>query len=374
MHSSDIKQEKEAESFIRSVFSQFLTEGRWLGSRSYGSGHIHDTYLVETDGDNDDYILQRVNNAVFRDVPGMQENIELVTGHIRKKLLAKKDADVKRECLTVIPAKTGKSWILDSDGKYWRLFLFIPDHRSYDLVDSPEKAYEGGRAVGKFQSMLRDLDGNHLIETIPSFNNIETKLDIFNRKVAEDPLSRVKKLNEEIKFVTDRLDGLRDFINHRRAGRIPTRITHNDTKFNNILFDRDDKSLCLIDLDTVMPGYVHYDFGDAIRTGACPASEDEQDLSRISMDINLFRAYSAGYLSEISDTLNSIEKEYLAFAPQLITYNQVVRFLADYIDGDKYYKIHYEEHNLQRTRSQIALVKSMEEQYPEMQKIIGELG
>jgi thiamine kinase-like enzyme len=217
------------------------------------------------------------------------------------------------------------------------------------------------------------MPGDPLFETIPNFHNIESRLDTFSLKIEQDPVGRVAAAGNEIDEFLKRAEEMKIILKLGRDKKIPVRITHNDTKFNNILLDENDKALCIIDLDTVMPGYVHYDFGDAIRTAANTAPEDEKDLLKINMDINLFKAYAEGYLSETGDTLNEVEKEYLAFAPKLITYTIALRFLTDYIDGDNYFKTHHESHNLQRTRAQLKLLKSMEEQYEEMRKIITKL-
>jgi thiamine kinase-like enzyme len=219
-------------------------------------------------------------------------------------------------------------------------------------------------------AMLADLPGEPLHETIPFFHHIGKRLDTFLNSVRSNSAGRAAGVSEEIDFVLKRAEEMKTIIRLGNDGKIPLRITHNDTKFNNILFDNNDKALCVIDLDTVMPGYVHYDFGDAIRTAANVASEDETDLSRIRMDIELYKAFSQGYLSEAKNTINDVEKEYLAFSPKLITYTMAVRFLTDYLDGDIYYKIHHPNHNIDRARAQLKLVKSMEEQYDEMQRTI----
>jgi thiamine kinase-like enzyme len=253
------------------------------------------------------------------------------------------------------------------------MYIFISNHHSYNLVDSEDKAFEGGKAVGRFQAMLSDMPGGPLFETIPWFHNIEKRLQSFDIKISEYPAGRVKSVTVEIDEIHKRAEEMKIILKLGNEGRIPLRITHNDTKFNNILLDENDKALCIIDLDTVMPGYVHYDFGDSIRTAANTASEDEKDLSKVGMDINLFRAYSEGYLSETAGTLNDVEKEFLAFSPLLITYTIALRFLTDFIDGDHYFKIHHELHNLQRARAQLQLLKSMEGQYEEMKRIIRKL-
>jgi thiamine kinase-like enzyme len=359
---------------LKKIYNSFAADGTFADGVLCGNGHIHDTFRIETsENEKDDYILQRLNNKVFRNIPELQENIERVTNHLFNKLLSIPGADIKRECLTLVGAKNGKSWIEDEDGNFWRMFIFIPDHIVYDIVDSPEKAFEGGKAIGRFQAFLTDLPGISLHETIPSFHDVEKRIDNFNFTLKNDPVGRVKETVKETDFILKRADEMRIIQKLGREGKIPVRITHNDTKFNNILFDKNGKSLCIIDLDTVMPGYFHSDFGDAIRTGANIATEDENDLSKIKMNIDLFEAYARGYLSETNNTLNGIEKEYLAFSPLLMTYEQALRFLTDYIDGDKYYRIHNKNHNIQRTRAQIRLLESMEEQYSGMQKIINKL-
>ncbi len=359
---------------LKTIFDSFTANGSFAEAFPCGNGHIHDTFRIETsEKDREDYILQKLNNIVFRNIPELQENIERVTMHMHRKLLLIPGADVKRECLTLVPAKNGKSFIVDKDGSFWRMFIFITDNRSYDIVDSPEKAYEGGRAIGRFQALLTDLPGKPLNETIPSFHDVEKRIDNFMNSLKNDPVGRVNETTGETDSILKRADEMRIIQKLGREGKIPVRITHNDTKFNNILFDVNGKSLCLIDLDTVMHGYFHSDFGDAIRTGANSAAEDESDLSKVKMDIDLFGAYARGYLSETNNTLNAIEKEYLAFAPLLMTYEQALRFLTDYIDGDIYYRIHNKSHNIQRTRSQIRLLESIESQYTEMQKIITRL-
>jgi len=359
---------------LKEIFDSFKADGTFSKGEPFGSGHIHDTFRIETvEKDKDNYILQRINNRIFRNIPELQDNIERVTVHLRKKISSIPGSDIKRECLQLIPAKNGKSWIVDNQGSYWRMMVFIKGHRSYDIVDSPNKAFEGGKAIGRFQALLTDLPGKPLYDTIPFFHDIKKRLSTFLSTLKEDPAGRVRETVAETEFILSRSDNMRIIHKLGSEGKIPVRITHNDTKFNNILFDENDKSLCIIDLDTVMSGYFHSDFGDAIRTGSNIASEDEKDLLKVKMDINLFEAYAEGYLSETRNTLNAVEKEYLAFAPLLMTYEQALRFLTDYIDGDRYYKIHHEQHNLQRTRAQLKLVESMEEQYEAMKKIIRDL-
>lgn len=354
------------------IFSRFLAKGEFRSGYSFGPGHIHDTYRIKTAGDeDDDYILQRLNANVFRDIPRLQENMERVTNHLRQKISEIPGSNVRRECLTMMPSvETGKSFFIDEDGNYWRMFIFISDHRSYERVDSYDKAFEGGRIIGRFQSMLADLPGKPLHETIPDFHNVARRLEAFHRVIKNDPAGRVSSVAKEIGEIVKREEEMKVILRLGEEGRIPLRITHNDTKFNNILFDANGRALCIIDLDTVMPGYVHYDFGDAIRTATNRADEDSEDLSSVSMDIDIYRAYAEGYLSGAWSTLNATETEYLAFSPKLLTYIMATRFLTDYIDSDKYYKILYPQHNLQRNRVQLALLTDMEAQYETMVQII----
>ena len=360
---------------IKKLFSCFRAEGTFLSGESFGPGHIHDTYRITTaEKGCDDYILQRLNNKVFKDIPRLQENMERVTSHLRMKITAIEGSDIKRECLTLIPSRSsGYSWHADDEGNFWRMFIFISDHRSYEQVDSLHKAREGGRAIGRFQAMLADLPGEPLHETIPDFHDIRKRLDTFHRVIEKDPAGRVSGTAEEISEILRREEEMKIILRLGDEGKIPLRITHNDTKFNNILFDSNDKALCLIDLDTVMPGYVHYDFGDAIRTASNRVAEDCADLSQVSMNIGIYEAYAQGYLAETAGTLNDTEKKYLPFAPKLLTYIMATRFFTDYLDGDTYYKIRYPGHNLQRNRNQIALLKSMEAQYDRMVEIINNI-
>lgn len=359
---------------LNKVFSFFHTEGTFNSVEPYGSGHIHDTFRIKTlEPEKDDYILQRLNTRVFHNIPQLQNNIERVTVHLRNRLMQIPGSDVKRECLQLVPALDGKTWVQDDQGNFWRMYLFISDHKTYNVVDSADMAFEAGKAIGKFQAMLADMPGNSLYETIPDFHNIEKRLEAFYSVVKRNPVKRAQSVSAETEQVLRRSEEMRVILDLGKKGRIPLRITHNDTKFNNILLDRNNKALCVIDLDTVMPGYVHYDFGDAIRTVTNPASEDEKDLTKIDLNLDFFKAYSEGYLSETSGMLNETEKEYLPFAPILITYTIAVRFLTDYIDGDNYFKIHHEHHNLQRACAQIKLVSCMEEHYNDMKKIIKSL-
>ena len=357
---------------LERIFKRFDTSGSYLKAYPFGTGHIHDTFRIETGTGYRDYLIQKLNNTIFLDIPGLQDNIYRVTTHIRTKMKcdSESEGDIERKCLTVIKSKEGKSWFRDDSDNYWRMFLFIPDHRSYDIVQNKSLAYEGGKAVGRFQSLLSDLPGPRLNETIPFFHDIEKRLETFHGVLKKDPVSRVKSVKNEINFVMAREEEMKTILNLGREGKIPLRITHNDTKFNNILFDEKDRALCLIDLDTVMPGYIHYDFGDSIRTVANTGAEDEEDLSLVSMNIEFYESFTKGYLEQVKDVLNKTEIDYLAYAPSLMTFIMGLRFLTDYISGDVYYKIHKPNQNILRTRAQFRLVECFEKQLDTMKSLI----
>ena len=349
------------------IAGRFALDGSAVEVRPLGEGFINDTFVVTTNGPLR-YILQRKNKAVFPDVPAMMDNIAAVTAHIKKKV-----ADPLRETLTVIPALDGKLYYQDSEGEYWAVCLFIEDTVTYDIASTPEMARQGGIGIGRFQSLLADFD-KPLAEVIKGFHNIRWRFTQWDASLVADKAARSASVTEEIAFVEERRERMLAFWKMVEDGVLPLRVTHNDTKLSNILFDRrSGQVLCAIDLDTVMSSTSLNDVGDAIRSYANATVEDDPDYGKVALRLDMYEAYMDGYLSQRRDTLADSEKEWLAFAPLYITYEQVLRFLMDYIDGDTYYKIRYPEHNLVRTRSQIALLRSMEANYPEMQRIVGNL-
>ena len=355
------------------IFKRFRAEGTFAEGKVFGTGHIHDTYKIETKEASRDYLLQKLNSKIFTDIPGLQENIFRVSNHIRQKLTENGESDIDRKCLTVIKTNDGRTWFRDHKGDYWRMFIFIPDHHSFDEVKNPIQAYEGGKAKGRFQSLLSDLPGPRLNETIPYFHDVERRLETFHMALKEDAVSRAERVKDEISFVLARQEEMKTIPRLGQQGKIPLRITHNDTKFNNILFDEHDRALCLIDLDTVMPGYVHYDFGDSIRTAANAAAEDEEDLSKVYADLEIYEAFTRGYLQQISNILEPSEIEYLALAPSFMTFVMGLRFLTDYIMGDVYYKIHKPNHNILRSRAQFRLIEDFEMKLETMKSIISDI-
>lgn len=352
---------------LLSIAERFDLEGTIASIKPLGEGFINDTFVIRTEGDAPDYILQRKNHAVFPDVPGMMENILAVTEHIKAKV-----ADPLRETLTVVRARDGKLYVED-EGNFWAVCLFIADTSSFDRADSPELAYQGGVGIGRFQALLADFD-KPLNETIKGFHNIRHRFAQWDAAVAADAAGRVASLAEEIGWVESRRREMLDFWSLVEDGTIPTHVTHNDTKISNILFDKPTgKVLCAIDLDTVMSSTSLNDFGDAIRSYANTGAEDDRDLDNVELSIEMFRAYADGYLSQQRATMTRSELDWLAFSARYITFEQVLRFLMDYIDGDKYYKTAYPEHNLVRTRAQYKLLQSMERRYDEMCAIVREL-
>ena len=349
------------------IASLFAFEGDVVSVTPLGEGFINDTYIVQTAGGAPNYILQRKNHYVFPNVPAMMENIVAVSNHIKAKV-----DDPMRQAFTVIPTRDGKL-CAEVDGNFWAACLFIEGSKCYQRADTLDLARQGGVGIGRFQSLLADFD-KPLYETIKGFHNIRYRFEQWDASVAADAAGRVAELAEEISWIASRREKMLDFWTLVENGTIPTRVTHNDTKLSNILFDAEsDQVLCAIDLDTVMSSTSLNDFGDAIRSYTNTGAEDDRDLDRVSMNIDIFRAYAEGYLSERKSSLTQSEKDWLAFSALYITYEQVLRFLMDYIDGDKYYKTISVDHNLVRTHAQYRLLQSMESQYDKMQEIIREL-
>ncbi|KWW38817.1 MAG: aminoglycoside phosphotransferase [bacterium F083] len=337
-----------------------------------GNGLINDTYKIMVKGEaKPKYVLQRINNAVFTDVDMLQNNIEAVTNHIRKKYESQGMADINRRVLHFLKADTGKTYILENE-KYWRVMDFIADSYTYEAV-TPEYAFYAGRSFGDFESLLTDLEAP-IGEIIPNFHNIEFRLKQLDEAVAEDKVGRLN--DPEVQAYVDKIKAVADemCLGERlyREGKLPKRICHCDTKVNNMLFDKDGNVLCIIDLDTIMPSFVFSDFGDFLRSAANTGAEDDPDLDHIHFNMEVFKAFAKGYLEGTKSFLLPIEKENLPYAATLFPYMQAVRFFADYINGDTYYKIRYPEHNLVRTRAQWKLYEKATAALPEMKAVIEE--
>lgn len=358
MHESD---------YLKEIINQFIDFSSELIVEPLGKGHINDSYRAK-DGDNE-FLLQRVNHDIFQNVPELQNNILRVTNHIREKLTNANVEDINRKVLTLLPAKDGKYYYKDENGYFWRMMDFIKDSISYDVIN-PDLAYQAGLAFGDFQKMLADLPGDPLFEIIPAFHNIESRLDTFRESVRLNKVGRLFDVYELVKEIESRAEEMTKIERLYRNGEIVKRINHCDTKVNNILFDQDNNVLCVVDLDTVMPGFVLSDFGDFIRTGANTGAEDDQNLENVGVDLEIFEGYTKGYLKNAVEFLTDIEIENLAFGAKLLTYMQTVRFLTDYIDGDTYYKIDYGNHNHIRSLAQFKLLQSLEENYDNLQEIV----
>lgn len=337
----------------------------------YGSGHINDTFCIyDTTQTIPLYILQRINHQVFTNIPLLKTTTARITEHIRSKLRQKTNTDLHRAVLTPLATKTGEFFFLDADGNYWGMYLFIQGSVLYDTVRSDRQAYQAGTMFGRFIRLLADFPTSELHESIPNFHNMIVRLEQFYEAQEQDRAKRTKIVQSEIDFVTARVDSMTSLQNNLANGLLPQRITHNDTKLNNILFDAAGNALCVIDLDTVMPGLVHYDFGDSIRSIASSSAEDETDPSRICLNLAFYTAYTRGFLEELHTILTPFEQTTLAFGAQYMTFIMGLRFLTDYLNGDVYYKIHYAQHNITRARSQFALLRDMERHAVEMQAII----
>jgi Ser/Thr protein kinase RdoA (MazF antagonist) len=345
--------------------SKFIAANK-LEIAPLGAGHINDSYrVVSSDGE---YVMQRINHNIFKNVDELQNNIARVTKHIRAKLIEKGVIDVERRVLNLVPAKDGKLYYKDDEGNYWRMMDFVKDSKSFDSI-TPALAEKAGEAFGEFQNMLADLPGGPLFETIPNFHNMEARLATFRESVKNNAAGRLDEVKDLVAEIEKRANEMCYPEQLHRDGKLQKRTNHCDTKVNNVLFDAEGEVLCVVDLDTVMPGYVLSDFGDFMRTGANNGAEDDTDLSCVSINLSIFEAYTKGYLKTASEFLTELEKELLPLGAKLLTYMQTVRFLTDYIDGDKYYKIKSPKHNLERSLAQFKLLQSMEENFVKMQEI-----
>jgi Ser/Thr protein kinase RdoA (MazF antagonist) len=346
------------------ILEQFELTDKAVSATPFGNGHINDTLKVITDKGEEKYILQRINHHIFTNVDMLQNNIHRVTSHIRKKQEEKGEDDIDRKVLTFLPAKDGKLYYFDGDS-YWRVCLFIPRSKSYEEV-TPELSYEAGKAFGNFQAMLADIPEGALGETIPNFHNMEVRLRQFRDAIAENAAGRLDEVTELVGEIEKRAKAMCIQEDLYREGKLKKRINHCDTKVNNVMFDEDGKVLCVIDLDTVMPGFVLSDIGDFIRTGANTGAEDDEDLNNVNVDMDIFRAYTRGYMETAQSFLTPLEISLLPYGGRLLTYMQTVRFLTDYINGDTYYKTRYPKHNLQRTKAQFKLLQSLEANMEQM--------
>ncbi len=361
---------------LQEISKRFQIYGEILHAETLKIGHINETYSAtySQGGTRVRYIHQKINKSVFKNPGAVMENVMRVTSHIRKKLEAQNVRDLTRRSLIVIPTRDGRSYFLNGDEGVWRTFLFVEGVETFEAVQSPDQAFQAGRAFGEFQRLLVDLPGGRLTETIPDFHNTRKRFNALQAAIQKDHYNRAKEAKAEIDFARKR-EPIVDVILHAiTKGKIPERITHNDTKFNNVMLDvLTGEAMCIVDLDTVMPGCALYDFGDMVRTTTSPTLEDEQDLSKVRVQMPMFKKLAQGYWSTAGQFLTQTEKSHIAFSGKLISFELGLRFLTDYLSGDTYFRIHRPGHNLDRCRTQFKLVDSIERQEEAMQKFVDRL-
>lgn len=354
-------------SILKEAAGAFNTEGEMMSCKRYGSGHINDTFKLVCGRP---YILQRMNDDIFKDPVSLMRNIEGVTTFLRQEVI-KNGGDPDRETLNLVKTKDGNSFYVDSKGNYWRMYLFIEGATCYNLVEKPEDFYQSGKAFGHFQRLLSRYPAKELSETIPGFHDTPKRFERFKKVVEEDICHRAADVRQEIQFVMDRGNDMGLAMDMLAKGELPLRVTHNDTKLNNIMIDDvTGEAICIIDLDTVMPGLSIFDFGDSIRFGANTAEEDETDLAKVSLSLPLFEIYTKGFLEGCAGSLTEAEIRMLPQGARLMTLECGMRFLTDYLEGDVYFKTSREEHNLDRCRTQFGLVADMEKKWKEMGEIV----
>jgi len=357
---------------LKEISRYFQVEGDFIEAVPHGSGHINDTLLgrYRTQHGVKRYIHQRINHHVFKQPEKLMENIERVTRYARQQIIAA-GGNPERETLNLVPTLEGQSFYKTPVGDYWRTYTFIKGAHTYDVAEDLRHVYNAAKAFGNFQKLLDSLPGERLHETIPNFHHTTSRFETFEQAVKADVCGRAAVIRPEIDFLLQRRDDACVVVNLLAQGKIPERVTHNDTKLNNVLIDdHTDEGICVIDLDTMMPGSALYDFGDLVRMGAATAVEDEPDLSRVGIGLEMFDWLARGYMDAVRGFLTPAEIDHLAFAGKLITFEQAIRFLGDYLNGDVYYKIHRPGHNLDRARTQIKMVAEMERKMDVMQAVI----
>ena len=356
------------------ALASFRMKGEMSSCEHYGNGHINDTFLVvcKTQEGQKRYILQRMNHEIFNQPEALMRNIEGVTSFLEQEI-AKYGGDTERETMHIVRTKDDKAYFKDSIGSYWRMYDFVEGTNSFDKVEKPEDFYQSAYAFGSFQKLLADFDASVLAETIPNFHNTPVRFKKFLEVLKADSHGRAAEVKEEIDFFLSHEADMQICQKKLEEGSLPLRVTHNDTKLNNVLLDeKTGKGLCVIDLDTVMPGLSVFDFGDSIRFGANTAAEDEQDLSKVSLDLDLYALYAKGYLEGCGGRLTDEEIKMMPYGAKNMAMECGMRFLTDYLEGDVYFKTHREKHNLDRCRTQIVLVQDMEKKWNEMQKLTEE--
>lgn len=355
------------------ISSNFNIQGTFLSGKPYGSGHINDTFVVtfRKFDKNIRYLYQKVNSNVFPNSKVLMNNISCITSHLYKKAIIAGDINAFRTCLQLVPVDNGQNFYIDLDNNLWRVFNFIENSKTYDIVENDTQVFEAGKAFGKFQRELIDLPGKCIQQTISDFHNTKKRYENLKIAIKNNICNRAIYCIKEIEFAITYKNIVSVIVDSISNGKIPERIVHNDTKLNNVLLDKETgKGLCVIDLDTVMQGSILYDFGDLVRTSTTYAAEDEKELSKVSIQIDLFEALICGYLSEVNSFITPLERNLLVLASKLMTFENGIRFLTDFLNNDIYFKTHYKNQNLQRTQVQFKLVQSIENNEVHMMKII----
>ena len=360
---------------LKNILKEFKVEGTVSEIESFGTGLINSTYRVLTAEDNTpDYILQLVNHNIFTNVPELTKNIIRITEHIKIKLEnSYSGKELNRRVLSVVYTIDNKGFYKDEEGSFWRVFPLIEGSKTIEILEDSKQAEATGAAFADFQNMLSDLPEPQLFEILPGFHNTAMRIDNFKETVAKDPEGRLAEVQEEVDFLMQFEDEMKSIVRKGEEGILPLRTVHQDTKLSNILFDEQNNVLCVIDLDTVMPGYLCYDFGDAVRGGMNNGKEDDENIENVSLNMELFKGFARGYSKASKDFITPAEIETLAFGAKLLTYEQSVRFLDDYINGDKYYGVNKPKHNLIRTRAQIAYLKDLMANFDEMDSYVKSL-
>jgi uncharacterized protein YjhX (UPF0386 family) len=367
----DIDKGKKMEN-IKQVFNSFDILGDFISAEHYGNGHINDTYkvLVSQGGTSVPYLFQRINHNIFKEPEKLMDNISRICRHLQDTLVKQNSVAKSRNVMTLISSTEGNPYVIDSDGYSWRVYIFIEEATGFDIIETEKQAFEAARAFGQYQNYLSDLPGERLYETIPDFHNTEKRFKNFQQVVDKDAYSLCAGLEEEISFFLSFRDDVSFFTDCVKNGILPERVTHNDTKLNNVLLDNvTGEATCVIDLDTSMPGLAAYDFGDLVRTSTCFAAEDEKDLSKVIFEKKMFEALLRGYLSTAITFLTLEEVKSLVFGAILMTFEVGMRFLTDYLEGNIYFKIKYPDQNLVRSRTQMALVKCLQKERDELEEL-----
>lgn len=354
---------------LTSIFNEFDHQSHYTSHSELNSGHINDTFLVKTTGTTH-YILQRINHTIFKDVPGLVNNKTLISQHLKNKYPTLSPEALSQKVLSFIKAKNTNFYYHKSNGNYWNLMIFIDNSVTHELVKDKEIAYEGGKLLGRFLNDTSDFDSRQLIDVIPNFHDMSFRYKQYSAALQSATKERLFKAVQYTKFVADLKDEMHILQNLKESGKIPIRVTHNDTKISNSLYTKDNKGICMIDTDTVMPGIIHYDFGDAIRTICNSVAEDEKDLSKVDFNLEYYKAYEKGFLEQTKNSLSETELKYLSLAVKTMIFIMGLRFLTDYLNNDIYYKTNYSEHNLDRAKNQFKLIESFSKKIEEDKNIV----